>query len=85
VLNRDGGEQYSVQHINHPDNPEGTRYSAYRDYGRFGAFPTAELGPNDTLVLRYRIWVAPGELPAVDTMQKRRAAFAEPPAVKVIQ
>jgi len=83
VLKRDGGEQYTVQHINHPDNPEGTRYSAYRDYGRFGAFPTAELGPDDTLVLRYRIWVAPGDFPPVEELQKRWAAFAKPPAVEV--
>jgi len=83
VLNRDGGEQYTVQHINHPDNPEGTRYSAYRDYGRFGAFPTAELGPDDTLVLRYRIWVAPGDFPPAEELQKRWAAFAEPPGAEV--
>jgi hypothetical protein len=83
VLKRDGGEQYTVQHVNHPDNPEGTRYSAYRDYGRFGAFPTAEVGPDDTLVIRYRIWVAPGDFPPAETMQKRWAAFAEPPRVEV--
>jgi len=85
TLKREGDPQYTVEHINHPDNPEGTRYSAYRDYGRFGAFPTAELGPDDRLTLRYRIWVVPGDFPPGEEMQKRWAAFAEPPVVELVK
>jgi hypothetical protein len=85
TLKREGDPQYTVQHINHPNNPEGTRYSAYRDYGRFGAFPTAQIGPDDTLVLRYRVWVAPGDFPPPETMQKRWAAFAKAPGVEVVE
>ena len=29
------GKRYSVVDLNHPDNPKGTKFSAYRDYGRF--------------------------------------------------
>jgi hypothetical protein len=28
-------KRYAVQHMNHPENPRDTVYSAYRDYGRF--------------------------------------------------
>src|SRR5205823_6030029 len=34
-----GGKKYSIAEISHPENPKGTKWSAYRDYGRFGAFP----------------------------------------------
>ncbi|MCH8118857.1 MAG: PmoA family protein [Planctomycetes bacterium] len=64
------GRRYSVQHMNHPDNPaqqrwvpiktrrwQATIYSAYRDYGRFGAFFKEEIRAGKTLTLRYRIWV----------------------------
>jgi hypothetical protein len=31
-------KRYSVIYLNHPENPQGAEISAYRDYGRFGAF-----------------------------------------------
>ena len=34
------GKKYSVVFLNHPDNPKGAHISAYRDYGRFGIFPS---------------------------------------------
>ena len=58
------GKQWSVQHMNHPDNPQGTLYSAYRPYGRFGAYPTFVVPNGETGTLRYRIRITPGELPA---------------------
>jgi len=85
TLRRDGDPRYTVQHINHPENPEGTRYSAYRDYGRFGAFPAAEIGANETLTLRYRVWVGPGEFPPDEQLAARAAAFREPPKVEVVK
>ncbi|MBA7627997.1 hypothetical protein ES703_35467 [subsurface metagenome] len=57
------GRRYSVEHMNHPDNPKPTIYSAYRDYGRFGAFFKKEIKAGETLTLRYRIWVVEGEMP----------------------
>ena len=32
------GKQYSVVEMNHSTNPKGTKWSAYRNYGRFGGF-----------------------------------------------
>jgi hypothetical protein len=54
---------YSVVQMNHPDNPDGSIWSAYRDYGRFGVFPKVEVKQGDTLTLRYRFRVMTGELP----------------------
>lgn len=77
------GKKYTVQHMNHPDNPKGTKYSAYRDYGRFGAYPTAKVKQSESITLRYRIWVAPGEQFDRPAMQARYEAFAKAPKVKV--
>jgi len=52
-----GINNYSVLHIDHPDNPRPNRYSAYRDYGRFGVFFVQEIPASQTLVLKYRLWV----------------------------
>ncbi len=51
---------YNIQQMSGPGNPTGTRWSAYREYGRFGAFPAAKLKAGDTLTLRYRFWVTAG-------------------------
>jgi hypothetical protein len=77
------GGRYSVQHMNHPDNPKPTIYSAYRDYGRFGAFFTKELGDGETLELDYRIWVGKGEMPARQDLTNRHSVFVKAPHVKV--
>ena len=47
--------------MSHPDNPKDTIWSAYRDYGRFGAFVKPELKNGDSLTLRYRFWGWPGK------------------------
>jgi hypothetical protein len=70
------GKRYSVVHMNHPDNPKNTIYSAYRDYGRFGAFFTKDLAKGETLVLKYRIAVAEGEMPPIPKIQKCWDDFA---------
>jgi len=75
--------RHSVQHMNHPDNPKSTLYSAYRDYGRFGAFFTKELGDGQTLTLDYRIWVGRGEMPARQDLANRHSVFVETPKVRV--
>ncbi|MFC1637182.1 DUF6807 family protein [Planctomycetota bacterium] len=75
--------RYSVLHMNHPNNPKTTLYSAYRDYGRFGAFFTKELGDGETLALNYRIWVGKGEMPARQDLANRHSVFVEAPDVKV--
>jgi hypothetical protein len=70
------GKRYSVVHMNHPENPKQTLYSAYRDYGRFGAFFEAELKSGETLGLKYRMIVLEGELPGAGEIQKWWDDFA---------
>ena len=69
------GNTYTVQHINHPSNPNPTIYSAYRDYGRFGAFFKKSLSKGETLHLKYRIWIASGDHLDREAMQRRWLAF----------
>ncbi|MBN1417599.1 MAG: PmoA family protein [Planctomycetes bacterium] len=71
------GERYSVVHMNHPGNPKDTIYSAYRDYGRFGAFFRKDIPKGGSLTVRYRILVATGEMPGAAVIQKCWDAFAE--------
>ncbi len=52
-----GINRYSVLHMDHADNPGPNKYSAYRDYGRFGVFFVTDIPAGETLVLKYRIWV----------------------------
>ena len=72
------GKRHSVVHMNHPGNPKGTMYSAYRDYGRFGAFPKAKVKGGETLTLKYRFLIADGEMPPADVVQKTWDDFASP-------
>ncbi len=72
-----GGKRYTVQHVNHPANPKGTVYSAYRDYGRFGAFFEDEIENGQTLTLRYRLRIARGEMPSREALAAQYAAFAK--------
>jgi hypothetical protein len=65
-----GGKKYSIIDLNHPDNPKGSRFSAYRNYGRFGAFPTATVTKDKPLELNYRFLVFDGEMPPAASIQK---------------
>ena len=80
-----GGTAYSVVEMSHPKNPAGTRWSAYRDYGRFGAFPVAEIRQGGSFTFSYRFLVAQGELPGAATIKALYEAFAvaAAPAAKV--
>jgi hypothetical protein len=82
-LKREGDPRYTIQHMNHAANPKGTKYSAYRDYGRFGAFPSTTIAADDTLTLRYRIWVAQGDAPSIEQLQSQADNFNAPPVVTV--
>jgi len=70
------GRRHSVVLMNHPENPKGTKYSAYRDYGRFGAFFVGSVRPSQPLTLRYRFLVADGEMPEAEVIQKCWDEFA---------
>jgi hypothetical protein len=75
------GSRYSVLHLNHPDNPMPSVYSAYRDYGRFGAFFKREIKAGEVLTLKYRIVVMPGDLPDRSAAQGRFLSFTDGPRV----
>jgi len=70
------GRRHSVVQMNHPDNPSGTKFSAYRDYGRFGAFFTQEIKAGETLTVQYRFLIADGEMPATKLIQRHWDRFA---------
>lgn len=71
-----GGEDWTVQHINHPSNPTGARWSAYRDYGRFGPFAVIEIGKGETQKMQFRFRVTGGPTPSREALAKAAADFA---------
>jgi len=79
------GRRYSVEYMNHPENPKPAIYSAYRDYGRFGAFFKKTIGSGDTLTLRYRIWVVEGEMPERVKLANKYSGFVDGPKVEVVK
>jgi hypothetical protein len=69
------GQTYSVVIFNHPENPEGTIFSAYRDYGRFGAFPAFTIKRGETATLKYRWLITEGKMPPVERIQAAYNAY----------
>lgn len=69
------GKTYSIIQFNHPENPSGTKSSAYRDYGRMGMFPTASIPAGGSLVLRYRFLVSEGDFPEASFIQSIANSF----------
>jgi hypothetical protein len=65
-----GGKRYGVVHLNSPGNPKKTVHSAYRDYGRFGAFFEKEIKKGESLVVNYGFLILDGELPVGEKVQK---------------
>lgn len=59
-----GNQDYFVQHITDPKAKE-WQYSAYRDYGRFGSFPTPrKIKKGESLNYRFGFYISPGPFPA---------------------
>ncbi|WAC21032.1 PmoA family protein [Luteolibacter sp. SL250] len=69
------GKTYNVAFLNHPENPTGTRFSAYRDYGRFGAFYKTAVPKESPLTLKVRFVVGEGQLPEAAWIQEQANAF----------
>ena len=61
---------FSVVLLHHPSNPKGARFSAYRDYGRFGVFWQTEIPTNTTQTFRARFVAYAGEMPGREVIQK---------------
>ncbi len=74
------GKRHSVVQMNHPQNPKDTLFSAYRDYGRFGAFFKAPIKSGQALKLNYRFLIADGEMPPVAFIQQQWDQFAGAPS-----
>lgn len=70
------GQSFSVVILNHPDNPEGTIFSAYRDYGRFGAFPAFTIEQGESATLKYRWLIAEGKMLPAELIQSEWNSFA---------
>jgi hypothetical protein len=69
-------KRYSVVDMNHPDNPKNTKFSAYRNYGRFGAFFVAPVKSGQSLTVKYRFLIADGEMPSAEVIQECWDVFA---------
>jgi len=73
----DDGKHYSVQHMNHPENPKDTYYSAYRDYGRFGAFFEKAINNGNSLSVKYRLRITSGEVPSIEEMAAQYEMYVD--------
>ena len=60
-----GDKNYSVVHMNGPKNPKDTVHSAYRDYGRFGAYFKKTISKGESLTVNYGFLIKDGDLPEV--------------------
>jgi len=72
-----GDQHYFAQHLSHPSIPKGNTYSAYRDYGRLGAYFVKTIPKGESLHLTYRITVGAGALPGREVLDKRYQAFVK--------
>lgn len=71
-------QKWTVQQMSHPDNPgENKRWSAYRDYGRFGEFPTIKIAEGEKATLRYRFRVTKGDAPTREELTTAYRNFAD--------
>jgi hypothetical protein len=71
----DGGK-WTVQHMSSPANPKGARWSAYRDYGRFGPFTVVGVKEGESVTFRYRFRITKGEAPSREALSAAYQVFA---------
>lgn len=70
-----GKQKYTVLMLNHPENPTGSKISAYRDYGRFGAFPQFPLKAKQSKTLKYKWIISGGSMPESTVAQSAYDSF----------
>jgi hypothetical protein len=70
------GKTFTALLLNHPSNPKDTAFSAYRDYGRFGAFPKGVATPDAPFKLHYKWLIAEGDVRDTAAFQQAYNAFA---------
>ncbi len=81
---RIGARTYTLTDMNHPENPEPTRF-ATRDYGRIGTTFAATLAVGHPRILRHRFLLqeaAPRTL-TVSTQTQRYRDFADPVKIRI--
>ncbi len=79
-----GESRFTVAQMNPPVNPEPTDYSdEERQYGRFGAFFTSKLMPEEPLVMAYQFYIVEGDPPTAEEIDAKYADFISPPTVTV--
>lgn len=67
---------WTVQHMSHPENPKGARWSAYRDYGRFGPFTVVKIDDGDSVTFKYRFVILKGNDASRDGLTKRYSQYS---------
>lgn len=70
-------EAWTVQHMSHPSNPPAARWSAYRDYGRFGPFTVVKISDGESQTFRYRFRVTAGETPKREQFSEYYEGYAK--------
>jgi hypothetical protein len=70
------GKTFTALLLNHPSNPKDTAFSAYRDYGRFGAFPKGVATSEAPFKLNYKWLIAEGDVRDAAAFQQAYNAFA---------
>jgi len=74
-----GEQDYYVQHMTDPKANQ-WQYSAYRNYGRFGSYPTARtVSKGESLNYRFGFYISPGKFPesAEKKMNERFSKFVK--------
>jgi hypothetical protein len=70
-----GDQRYTVLYLNHPDNNDGAIFSAYRSYGRFGAWFNGEVPAEGERTTRVRFVVLQGNVPSAEFIQQQYNVF----------
>lgn len=78
------GETYHVQHLTHNSTPKDYMYSAYRDYGRFGAFPQFTIPNGESRQLKFRFIITKGPKPTIQSLHHNYIHFTSPPTISKI-
>lgn len=71
------GKTFTILYLADPTNAKGAATSAYRDYGRFGAFPKGTATPEAPFNLHYQWYIAEGDVRDPAVFQKAWNAFAK--------
>jgi hypothetical protein len=70
-----GDKRYAVVYLNHPQNTDGARTSAYRSYGRFGMWFPTQVPQGQENVTRVRFLILEGDLPSTEFIREQYRAF----------